>query len=140
MNGPRLPSETVALEAGPLEEERDHANARAWPDGAGRWPGRSVACLEHHAGPGVVARWSVRGPRCRRGALGGGRAAGLRAVLPGPGGRRALRPGLPAAASDRAAVLVLLPGSGRLLPIRAALSAGLAAGDPDPEARPATSA
>src|SRR5581483_10367996 len=122
------PSEEVALEEG-THDALSNACA-AGPDRArDRWIDR----LERHPGLGVAGA-GVRGSRDRGGTPGGRGATGRGgAVVSGPGRRRA-GAGVPGAAPDRGpAVLVLLPGSGWLLPVREGVPAGLAAGQPGPE-------
>src|SRR6476661_3386908 len=129
MKGARPPSDEVALEEG-----TDDASANTCPpdtcfDGADRGRSGRIGGLQRHPRPGLAGP-GLRGSPDRGGPPSGGGPSGRGAAL-GPGRRRA-RAALPGAAPDRgSAVLVLLPGSGRLLPLREGVPAGLAAGQPD---------
>src|SRR6185503_17825961 len=131
MKGPRPPSDEVALEEGTHDAPANTCPPDTCFDGADRGRSGRIGGLQRHPGPGLAGP-GLRGSRDRGGPPGGGGPSGRGgALLPGPGRRRA-RAGLPGAAPDRgSAVLVLLPGSGRPLPLREGVPAGLAAGQPD---------
>src|SRR6185437_11522047 len=125
MKGPRPPSDEVALEEGTHDAPANACPPDTCFDGADRGRSGRIGGLQRHPGPGLAGP-GLRGSPGRGGPSGRGGA-----LLPGPGRRRA-RARLPGAAPDRgSAVLVLLPGSGRPLPLREGVPAGLAAGQPD---------